>query len=429
MRPTIRLLLLFLVGILSPAFFPTPRDYIETVYQTSPAPQLVAQLRDEAAPATLAIIREARSRAQSGNPVVTVVSTTVNGERVTAPVPATGDYSLTASGCSVTAEQVEATLVEYGSPAAGLGIGDWSVQECIRTKIDNAVWLAMFIHESGAGSAGAWAGNKGSGNYTANTGNIVCAGYGSCYGRFRDYNNDWKLGTTQHFELLACYRDGGGEGCSGLWSGKAHATVRDALNTWAPPVENDTNAYADYVESQIDTWRRINQGQFVTEGPEGPAEPAPPMVPQPAVGAFSAPAEAASKTISFSGAFGQNVRSIINSSPDLQSVSIPPGGSFSFNERWIINGDGMLTTYVVYGGGACNVAGAYSNVSRQLGLTPVFTHHGITLAELPWEDAVSIWSSGSRGGQDLIVDNPTDKTLRFEAELGESSLTVRGWFE
>lgn len=283
MRPTIRLLLLLLVGTLAPWFFPTPRDYLAKVYQKSGVQVVLDQARYEAAPATVAVIRTARSRYQevtkdlsSGSGVtVKVVDTQVveTSGGSTSSTPALSDLSLN-TGCTLSADEVEAVLTQYNSPAVGTGLGQYSVQECERTGIDNAYWMAMFIHESGAGSAGAWAGNKGGGNYTGNTGNIVCAGYGSCYGRFRDYNNDWKLGTTQHFQLLACYRDGGGEGCDGLWNGKSHATIEDAVNTWAPPIENDTQTYAQFVVSMTQEWRQA-KANLAQEATEPAPEPAP----------------------------------------------------------------------------------------------------------------------------------------------------------
>lgn len=415
-----RFFALMLVGVLTPIFVYPIRDTLADWNRQSGA-QLY--LEEQAAPATIALIKSVRSELEKA-PVQTIL---VNGEPVAVTaegVPAVEDLSLRVEGATYTAEEVEAILQEYGSPAANQGLGELSVQLSQETGIDNSFWLWMFVQESGAGASESWAGRKPDGTTTANTGNIICAGYSSCYGRFRDYGGDWKLGTREHFKLLACYRDGGGEGCEGLWSGKSHTTIEEALNTWAPPSDgNNTSEYANFVMKQTQAARRAKRGEFVADGPEGEPQVAEPLV-------NFHPEGVVETSISFDdGPFGQNVRSVINSSPDLQNVSIPPGGTFSFNERWKINGDGQLTTYVVYGGGSCNVAGVYSNVARKLGLAPQFTHHGIKLNELPWEDAVSIWSSGVRGGQDLQIENTTNKTLRFTAELGDGKLTVRGWLE
>jgi biotin carboxyl carrier protein len=254
--PTARLYLLFLVGTLAPFFFPAARDKAEEVVAASGIEVLLDAARFDAAPASVAILRQARADftelTSTGD-----LTVKVNGTQVTTSegvTPSLEDISLN-GGCTLSAAEVEAVLVQYDSPAAGIGLGEHSVNECQRTGIDNAFWLAMAIHEGSITAPPQWAGNKGNGNYTANTGNIVCAGYPSCYGRFRDFNNDWKLGTTQHIELLRCYRDGGGEGCEGLWTGKAHATIVEAVNTWAPPIENDTNTYANYVVEQAKEWR------------------------------------------------------------------------------------------------------------------------------------------------------------------------------
>lgn len=415
-----RLILRAVLAILIPWFIPGARDLI---FQLDRQTQATAVVRghvyaaaDAATPASIGLMAYIRELRDRGARVV------IDGREVSTPpegVPPPDDFSLRVEHCTLDAEMVEAVLREYNSPAAGQGLGEKSVSECRRTKVDNAYWLAMFIWESGAGSNPEWAGNKGGGEYTGNTGNIICAGFSPCYGRFRDYDGRWGWGTQEHFDLLRCYRDGGGSACGGLWTGQKHATIVEALTTWAPPKENNINAYTDFVLSTVREWRTLRAGTFVADGPKGEPQQAAPS---------EAPVDAAEKSISFdSGPFGQNVRSVINSSPDLQRVSIPPGGSFSFNERWHINGDGQLTTYVVYGGGACNVAGVYSYLSRRLGLSPSFVHHGVQLAELPWEDAVAIWSSGQRGGQDLIIENTSGRTLNFEARLDDGKLTVRGW--
>lgn len=191
----------------------------------------------------------------NGVPVTTITS---GSGTTTVPLDTADNWSLN-HGCSLTADEVEAILKGYDSPA-GIegGFGQMTVDECKRTGIDNAYVVAMFIHESTAGTAGAAV-------ETHSTGNIICTD-GNCAGRFQRYA-DWKAGGRAHFTLLKCYRDGGGEGCDGLWSGKKHDTIVDALYTWAPPSDNnnqnqdceaDPSSYPCAVKKDVSNWRSVH---------------------------------------------------------------------------------------------------------------------------------------------------------------------------
>lgn len=146
---------------------------------------------------------------------------------------------------SITESQIEAILAKFNSPAQG--IGHYLVQESERTTIDSAYVLSMFIHESSAGSDPNWIN-------TQNPGNIICAGYSSCNGRFRTYPT-WNDGFTAMYDLLVYYRD--------VLNKK---TLRDALETWAPPQENDTADYIDTVETLIQNWRQANKNSTTVYG-------------------------------------------------------------------------------------------------------------------------------------------------------------------
>lgn len=160
----------------------------------------------------------------------------------TQPQPSSDDFSLS-SGCSLSAETFDAELAAYGSPATGSGAA--SVEFCQAYGIDNAYALAMFIRESSAGTAPSWAGQKGSGRTTANPGNIICAGYPSCFGAFRDYADDWSAGWQAMFLLLATYRDERGL-----------STIREAIAVWAPSSDgNDPDGYASEVVARVSGWR------------------------------------------------------------------------------------------------------------------------------------------------------------------------------
>lgn len=163
-------------------------------------------------------------------------------------------------GCSLSADEIDAILKVAGSPAANTG--QFWVDACQAEKIDDAYALSMFFVESGYGTAPGWAGIKPDGSLTHNTGNIICTDGYRCYGRFGDYA-DWKTGITMHHRLLRCYRDAGGDGCDGLWTGGQKLTdIRSAINRWAPAEDsNDPSSYANTVERMTAEWRSARKAQ------------------------------------------------------------------------------------------------------------------------------------------------------------------------
>ena len=128
----------------------------------------------------------------------------------------------------LSAAEIDAILAAYGSPAVGTGAAWISEARGINPEIG----LAFFVHESSAATAPGWAGWKPDGSSTHNVGNIICAGYPTCYGRFRDYP-DWQAGIADWYRLIAVeYRDGRG-----------HTTVDDVIPVYAPSFENDVQGY------------------------------------------------------------------------------------------------------------------------------------------------------------------------------------------
>ena len=84
----------------------------------------------------------------------------------------------------------------------------------------------------------------------------------------------------------------------------------------------------------------------------------------------------------------------------------------------------------VYGGGVCNQASRWSNVARRLGLAVESSYHGYVYdSAVPQEDNLAIWSSGSRGGQDLVIRNTTGKTAHITAVIEGDNYIVKGWLE
>jgi hypothetical protein len=143
---------------------------------------------------------------------------------------------------TVSAADVDAILAQYGSPAAGTGQA-W-VNLGIQYQIDPAYAVAFFIHESSAGTNPAWAGIKPDGSLTHNVGNIICAGYPTCFNRFRDYPN-WETGIEDWYKLIAVeYINGRG----------AH-TVEQIIPIYAPSFENNVPQYVAAVNNLVRSWR------------------------------------------------------------------------------------------------------------------------------------------------------------------------------
>jgi hypothetical protein len=144
---------------------------------------------------------------------------------------------------SISAQQIDAVLASYGSPATGTGAAFYQLG--LAYGIDPAYALAFFIHESGAGTNAAWAGLKPGGATTHNIGNIICAGYPTCYGRFRDYRS-WEDGIRDWYRLMRVE----------YIEGRGLRTVGEMLPIYAPSSDNNNPAgYTAAVEQMVDGWR------------------------------------------------------------------------------------------------------------------------------------------------------------------------------
>lgn len=152
-----------------------------------------------------------------------------------------GDYNLQGPP-SLTPDQIERILMAYGSPAVGTG-HDW-YNLGLKYGIDPAFAVAFFIHESGAGTNPNWAGLKPGGQTTHNVGNIICAGYPSCYGRFRDYAS-WAEGIEDWYRLIDVE----------YIQGRGTRTVAEIIPIYAPSFENDVAGYVNVVQRLVDEWR------------------------------------------------------------------------------------------------------------------------------------------------------------------------------
>lgn len=153
-----------------------------------------------------------------------------------------GDYNLKAPP-SVSAQQIDRILASYNSPATGSGAVWYNLG--VRYGIDPAFAVAFFIHESGAGTAQNWAGLKPDGSTTHNVGNIICAGYPTCFNRFRDYPS-WEAGIEDWYRLIDVE----------YLQGRGHRTVADIIPVYAPAFENDVDGYVNVVHRLVDQWRQ-----------------------------------------------------------------------------------------------------------------------------------------------------------------------------
>ncbi len=190
-------------------------------------------------------------------PAVSQVTDTLGLPNPFAPPPhPPGDYRLRGTP-SISADQIDSILVSYGSPAAGTGQA-W-VDLGRKYNIDPVFALAFFVHESTAGTNANWAGIKSDGTTTHNVGNIICAGYARCYGRFRDYGS-WEEGIEDWYRLID------GE----YIQGRGTETVADVVPIYAPAFENDVQRYVSTVEQLVDTWRGSSSEGFSSgERPSG----------------------------------------------------------------------------------------------------------------------------------------------------------------
>jgi hypothetical protein len=150
--------------------------------------------------------------------------------------------SVIVGGPTISAQQIDNVLAEYGSPAAGSGQAFYDMG--VKYGIDPAYALAFFIHESSAGTNPGWAGWKPDGSTTHNVGNIICAGYARCFNRFRDYNS-WAEGIEDWYKLIAVE----------YVEGRGTTTVEQIIPIYAPSFENDVPAYVNAVTSLVDQWR------------------------------------------------------------------------------------------------------------------------------------------------------------------------------
>ena len=319
-----------------------------------------------------------------GKPILTL-----NGKNI--KLDTTNDFSLT-HGQSLTAEQIDKILAAANSPAKGTG-KDW-LKYGIEYDIDAAYGIAIFYQESTLGTNENW--------YKAgyNTGNIICAGYWKCHGRFRDYSQDvdpWASSIRDEMTLLKTYRDSGIK------------TYDEAIMKWAPPSENNTTGYIAVTKELISQWRSTNKNIMSGD-----------------IQSLSTPI-----TEDKNSDFGFNVNYALNANNNaLRGFMINDGERWSFNETiGKVDSNALKVIYGIPGAGWCDLACRYIQVFKGLGLEithgtdinsndMVFLQHGgIALNNCSIDESPYIWSAGNmgfdNGMQDLVINNRTGKTIHI----------------
>src|SRR5205807_7938507 len=138
-------------------------------------------------------------------------------------------------GPSLSADFINQMLTSVGSPAAGTGQGLYDLS--IQSGIDDAYALAVFEKESSFGRYGA-------GFDDHALGNIVCAGYPTCNGRFRWYPS-WLTGYGDFYQLI-----------SREYVSRGLSTVETITPVYAPSSENDTRLYVQQVRQSMLVFRQ-----------------------------------------------------------------------------------------------------------------------------------------------------------------------------
>jgi hypothetical protein len=136
---------------------------------------------------------------------------------------------------SLSADFINQVLSSAGSPAAGTGQALYDLS--VESGIDDAYALAVFGKESSFGRYGAAFENHA-------LGNIVCAGYPTCDGRFRWYPS-WLAGYQDFYQLI-----------SREYVARSLSTVETITAVYAPSSENDTGLYIQQVRQSMFAFRQ-----------------------------------------------------------------------------------------------------------------------------------------------------------------------------
>ena len=136
---------------------------------------------------------------------------------------------------SLSADFINQMLALAGSPAAGTGQALYDLSK--ESGVDDAYALAVFEKESSFGKYGAAFENHA-------LGNIVCAGYPTCNGRFRSYSS-WSAGYADFYRWIMTE-----------YVARGLSTVETITPVYAPALENDTGLYIQQVRQSMLVFRQ-----------------------------------------------------------------------------------------------------------------------------------------------------------------------------
>jgi hypothetical protein len=151
------------------------------------------------------------------------------------PAAAAGGYDIVGAP-SISVQQIEKVLQQYGSPAAGQGQVLYDLG--IKYGIDPAYALAFFVHESACGT-------RGVARFTHSLGNIRWTDGYDNYQGYRSYPS-WQAGMEDWYKLITdLYINGWGL-----------RTVDQIVPVYAPSGDgNSPHNYMASVEWLVDSWR------------------------------------------------------------------------------------------------------------------------------------------------------------------------------
>jgi hypothetical protein len=150
-----------------------------------------------------------------------------------------GNYSIYSNKPSITADQINAILAAYHSPAAGTG--EYLYKSAVNYGIDPIVPLAFFMHESTLGT-------QGEATATLALGNERCIPDRPCIDRDRGgyaQFNSWQDGYAHWFDLLT----------GPVYKGDGLTTIQQIIPRYAPSADNNNEqAYISSLLYCIQAW-------------------------------------------------------------------------------------------------------------------------------------------------------------------------------
>jgi hypothetical protein len=160
-------------------------------------------------------------------------------QSIPAPAPDTG--SSVVGSPTISAQQIDAILCKYQSPACGTG--QTLYDDGLNAHIDPAFALGVFLEESDFGRNGEAADSH-------SLGNLRCIPDAACVNGYAWFNS-WQDGYAAFYKLIS----------GPYYVGSGLTTPETILPKYAPSDDNnDPQHYASVVESAMSLWRSGSTG-------------------------------------------------------------------------------------------------------------------------------------------------------------------------